>query len=234
MDDTHAREALHRRATPAKARALQRFFMTGKGAYSEHDIFIGVTVPEIRQVAAACAALKRPSILKLLRAPVHEERLLALLLLIDRYSKGNAAEQKAIFTLYLKNAAFVNNWDLVDLSAAKIVGSWLLGKDKKILDALARSRNMWERRIAIVATHAFIRDGLVNDTFHIAGILLGDQEDLIHKAAGWMLREAGKRDMKALKAFLKPRLKTMPRTMLRYAIERFPEKERQVFLQYKA
>jgi 3-methyladenine DNA glycosylase AlkD len=231
MNYRDAQRMLHQYASPAKARALKAFFKTGAGQYSEGDIFIGVKVPEIRAVSRAFKDLDPEEIDKLLCSPIHEERLLALLILIHRYDAGTELARKAIVRQYLKHTVHINNWDLVDLSAPKLLGDWLKNKDRGILKKLARSRNIWERRIAIVATHAFIREKQLDDTLRIARILLDDKEDLIHKATGWMLREAGKRDIQALKDFLQQHHTHMPRTMLRYAIERFPENERQAYLQ---
>lgn len=228
---SRVRKELHQHASPAKASVLKGFFKTGPGQYGEGDIFIGVKVPEMRRIALACGDISLKAALRLLRSPVHEERLLALLILTRRYHDGTAASKRTIIGLYLRHTAHVNNWDLVDLTAAQLLGDWLRDKDRRILRKLARSANMWERRIAIVATHAFIREGECADALHIADMLLHDKEDLIHKAVGWMLREAGKRDIRALKGFLGSRSGRMPRTMLRYAIERFPEKERQAYLQ---
>lgn len=231
MDHTDAQKSLHQHASPAKARTLRTFFKTGPGQYGEGDVFIGVKVPEVRAVAKLFKDLDLKSVVKLLHAPIHEERLLALLILIHQYNSGTVRSKKNIVRLYLQHTDHINNWDLIDLTAPRIIGTWLKDKDRGILDRLADSRNMWERRIAIVATHAFIREKQFSDTFRIARTLLHDKEDLIHKAVGWMLRETGKRDIRALKDFLKPRHSLMPRTMLRYAIERFPEQERQQYLQ---
>jgi 3-methyladenine DNA glycosylase AlkD len=161
---------------------------------------------------------------------VHEERLLALLLLVDAFQRADEADQKRLYTVYLDHTAFINNWDLVDSSAPQIVGGFLQDRSRAPLRRLARSRSLWERRIAIVATHHFIRRGDLDDTFGIAELLLDDEHDLIHKAVGWMLREAGKRDGAALRRFLNGRSSRMPRTMLRYAIERFPAAERLEYL----
>jgi 3-methyladenine DNA glycosylase AlkD len=167
---------------------------------------------------------------KSLCSKVHEERLAALLVLVHKFEKGNEAEKRTIFDFYLANARSVNNWDLVDLTAPKIAGEWLLDKDKSVLYKLAASENLWERRIAVLSTFAFIRKGMFNDCLAIAEILLYDEHDLIHKAVGWMLREIGKKDLAAEEAFLKKHYREMPRTMLRYAIERFPEKRRKAYL----
>jgi len=234
------RQALRKYASQDKARILQGFFKTGPGEYGEGDIFIGVKVPETRMVARQFAGLPLADTLRLLHSPVHEERLLALILLIQRYEQAVPEERAHIVAMYLKNTHTINNWDLVDLSAPNIVGDWLQDKDRAILKELARSRNMWDRRIAIVSTHAFIRRKDFADTFRIAHMLLKDEEDLMHKATGWMLREVGKRDLAALENFLleplssgngtTPRYQAMPRTMLRYAIERFEEDKRQNYL----
>jgi 3-methyladenine DNA glycosylase AlkD len=169
-------------------------------------------------------------VLALLRSRVHEERLLALIILVRRFARGGAADRARIHGLYLAHARWINNWDLVDLSAPQIVGDWLTNRDRSLLDRLATSPSLWERRIAIVATLALIRAGDYADTLRVADALLSDREDLIHKATGWMLREVAKRDRATVEAFLIPRCRTMPRTMLRYAIERFPEPLRQAYL----
>jgi len=231
MSHTAAEKTLYQYAHPAKARVLRTFFKTGPGQYSQGDIFMGVTVPEIRTVSKIFKDLDLKSVLKLLHAPIHEKRLLALLILIHQYNTGTLHAKRTIVKLYLDHTAHINNWDLIDLTAPKLIGDWLKDKDRRPLKRLAHSKNMWERRMAIVATHAFIRENQFADTFYIAQILLNDKEDLIHKATGWMLREVGKRDVHSLKDFLKQHLRHMPRTMLRYAIERFPENERQEYLQ---
>jgi 3-methyladenine DNA glycosylase AlkD len=224
------REQLRAHADASHAPALQRFFKTGPGEYAEGDRFIGVRVPEMRAVCRSCRGASIRAISPLLRSPVHEERLLALLLLVDAFTDGGEAQQRQIYDLYLSHTRFINNWDLVDLSAAPIVGAWLRDRSHAPLTRLARSTSIWERRIAIIATFAYIKRGELDETFRIADLLLTDSHDLIHKAVGWMLREAGKRDGAAERAFLKDRYRRMPRTMLRYAIERFPEAERQRYL----
>jgi 3-methyladenine DNA glycosylase AlkD len=234
MTSTRARQMLKTHASPAKAAILQGFFKTGPGQYGEGDIFIGVKVPEIRAIARKLSSMPVSDILSLLHSKIHEERLLSLIILTDQFDTGDTTQQKSIFDLYLNNTRWINNWDLVDISAPKIPGTWLLNKDRQILYELTRSSLMWERRIAIVSTFAFIRNNALRDTFNIAKILLNDKEDLMHKATGWMLREAGKRDVHALKGFLDTHLPAMPRTMLRYAIERFPEKERLAYLRRTA
>lgn len=217
-------------ANREKAKVLRSFFKTGPGQYGEGDIFLGITVPVLRKFARECRETTVKQTVRLLRSPVHEERLLALFLLIALFEKGDDAVRKRIYELYLENVRFVNNWDLVDLSAPNIAGAYLAERSHRPLYRMARSRELWERRIAIVATYSFIRRNDLGDTFAIAEILLGDEHDLIHKSAGWMLREAGKKDQDALERFLKRHCRTMPRTMLRYAIERFPEKKRSSYL----
>jgi len=209
---------------------LQRFFKTGPGEYGEGDRFIGVTLPVIRSVSREFRGTAIAELQKLLRSPVHEERTLALLMLVDAFKAGDEPTRRRIYDLYLSNTRFINNWDLVDCSAAQIVGGWLRGRSTVPLTRLAKSKLLWERRIAIIATFDGIRRGEFDDAFRIADLLLHDDHDLIHKAAGWMLREVGKRDGAAERAFLADRYKTMPRTMLRYAIERFPEVERRQYL----
>jgi 3-methyladenine DNA glycosylase AlkD len=210
---------------------LQRFFKTNDGQYGEGDRFIGVRVPVLRQLCRDCRGASLAQIQRLLRSRVHEERALALLLLVDAFSRADDRGRRAIYDFYLSNTRFINNWDLVDASAEHIVGAWLRERSRTPLTRLARSASLWERRIAIVGTYHFIKRGEVEETFRIADLLLGDPHDLIHKATGWMLREAGKRDPRAERAFLKDRYRTMPRTMLRYAIERFPEAERRRYLE---
>jgi 3-methyladenine DNA glycosylase AlkD len=225
------RALLRRQADGSRAASLQRFFKTGPGEYAEGDVFIGVNVPQVRTICRECRGTTVEDIQSLLGSPVHEERLLALLLLVDAFKSGTDAERRRIYRLYLASTPFINNWDLVDCSAAHIVGAWLQNRPRAALTRLARSRSLWERRIAIIATQHFIRRREFDDTFRIADILLEDDHDLIHKAVGWMLREVGNRDGRAERTFLKTRYHRMPRTMLRYAIEKFPERERRAFLQ---
>ncbi len=216
-----------------QAQILQRFFKTGPGEYGEGDIFLGIKVPQQRQVVKKCYKdLPLSEIPKILRTKVHEYRLAALLILVAKFNVKDigAAEKKKIYDLYLKNMAFINNWDLVDLSAPNIVGVYLLDKPREILYKLAKSKDLWERRIAILATFTFIRDNDFKDTLRIAKTLLHDEHDLIHKAVGWMLREVGKRDQDAEEKFLRAHYQVMPRTMLRYAIERFEEKKRKYYM----
>ncbi len=213
-----------------RAKHSKRFFKTGPGEYGEGDRFLGLTVPDLRRLARSCTDLALQDLRALLRSPVHEERLLALLVLVARFRKGGPPQQKRIYDFYMRHRRGVNNWDLVDGSAPHIVGAYLADKDRSILYQFARSRDLWERRIAILATYHFIRHDDFGDTLQIAEQLLADKEDLIQKAVGWMLREVGKRDGKAQKTFLKQHYRHMPRTMLRYAIERFPAAERQRYL----
>jgi 3-methyladenine DNA glycosylase AlkD len=209
---------------------LQRFFKTGFGQYGEGDIFLGIVVPNTRIVAKKFSDLPLYEIKKILYSRVHEERLCALLLLVEKFNKANDLEQKKIFDFYIKNAKQANNWDLVDLSAPKIVGKYLLDKSKTILYKFAKSKNLWEKRISIVSTYTFIKAGEYKDTFKIAEILMNDKHDLIHKAVGWMLREVGKISQKDEEKFLQKYYKKMPRTTLRYAIEKFPEEKRIKYL----
>lgn len=231
---TAAALALAKHADRPRAVFLARFFRTGEGEYGEGDQFIGVTVPDTRRTARDYYTLPMRETLRLLHSPLHEERLLALLILERQYLRGDKPQRQVIFDTYLRNLRYVNNWDLVDVSCAKIVGGHLLNKSRRLLTELARSSNVWKRRIAIVSTFAFLREGETKDTFRIARLLLNDKEDLIHKATGWLLREAGKRDRKGLYRFLTKHAATMPRTTLRYAIERLPPDERKHFLAMKA
>lgn len=214
-----------------KSKILARFFKTGAGQYAEGDKFIGVTVPQTRTIARKYSGLSFKDISSLMTSGVHEERLCALLILVDQFEKGDRKTKDKIFKFYLKNTRYINNWDLVDLSADKIIGAHLENKPKDILLKLAESKSLWERRISIVATFHFIKKGEPKYTLQIAKILINDNHDLIHKAAGWMLREVGKRcNEKILTDFLNQYAHLMPRTTLRYAIERFPEQKRQKYL----
>ena len=214
---------------PEKVQVLQRFFKTGKGQYGEGDIFLGITVPESRKIAIKYSSLELIDIKSLLQSKIHEERLIALLILVHRYNT-NIEERKNIFYFYLDNTNYINNWDLVDLSSHQIIGDFLKNKDRKILYQLVKSSNLWERRISIISTYAFIRNNNFEDTLKISEILLNDEHDLIQKAVGWMLREVGNRNMNIEEEFLKKHYKSMPRTMLRYAIEKFPENKRKAYL----
>jgi 3-methyladenine DNA glycosylase AlkD len=217
-------------ANAEDAKFLQRFFKTGKGEYGEGDVFIGVRVPQIRQLAKRYLDVSLEDLQALLGSRIHEERLLALILLIQRFRKSDAAGQKACYEFYVENIQHVNNWDLVDVSAEKIMGAYLFSRSRKPLETLLTSGNLWKRRMAIMATFYFIKQGDFDTTLAYAKHLLGDQEDLIHKAVGWMLREVGKRDREEEEQFLRQHYRNMPRTMLRYAIEKFPESRRRQYL----
>jgi 3-methyladenine DNA glycosylase AlkD len=233
MKAADVRKELKSMAEPEKAAILQRFFKTGPSEYGEGDIFIGVMVPQSRQVAKKFNELPLGEVRTLLYSRVHEERLVALLILAWRYSSASSSREKEeIVKFYLDHIKRVNNWDLVDLSAPNILGAHLVDRDgrRRLLYRLAGSENVWERRIAIVATHHFIRNGDFSDTLKIAEMLLQDRHDLIHKAVGWMLREVGKRDAAAEKEFLEKHCSVMPRTMLRYAIERLSERKRRRYM----
>ena len=228
------RRELSRHADPAQARALSRYFKTGPGEYGAGDQFWGLRVPQVRAVMARYPHLPLPVAADLLASPIHEVRLAALVALVSDYERGSAAVRTAIFDFYLAHTRRINSWDLVDLSAAQIVGHQVpAGKGRRVLGRLARSTNLWERRIAMVATHSHIRQGSWANTMWLATKFLQDPEDLMHKAAGWMLREVGKRDVAALREFLAAHSTRMPRTMLRYAIERLPPDERQQWLARK-
>lgn len=219
--------ALKKAADKKTAIQTQKFFKTGKGEYGEGDIFIGITVPECRELAKKYEHLSLLQIKKHLQSKIHEERQVALMILSAQYKKANKKQKEKIFKYYLKNKEHINNWDLVDGSAWEIVGAHLLDKDKDILHVLATSRRLWDRRIAIVSTMHFIRNNHFDTTLQLAEEFMNDKEDLMHKATGWLLREVGKKDQKRLEIFLDRHHKTMPRTMLRYAIERLaPEKKK--------
>jgi len=225
------RKDLNLYENPQKAEVLKRFFKTGKGQYGEGDIFLGVQVPDLRKIVRKYANIPLDNTLNLLRSKIHEERLIALLIMVEKIRRANLLERETLFKKYLENTLYINNWDLVDLSADKIVGSYLFEKPKDILYSLVASENLWERRIAVMATFDFIKKGFYEDTLKLAKILLNDPHDLIHKAAGWMLREIGKRcSQEVLEQFLLVNYKKMPRTMLRYAIERLPEDLRLQYL----
>jgi 3-methyladenine DNA glycosylase AlkD len=219
-------------ANPEKAKVLQKFFKTGKGEYAEGDIFLGISVPESRKIAKKYSFLSLNEIKSLLESKIHEERLIALLILVNNFKKSKKTpfEQRKIFEFYLANTKHINNWDLVDLSADKIAGEFVFKDGNNLLSFLARSQNLWEKRIAIISTFAFLKKRKFGETLAISEILLNDGHDLIHKAVGWMLREVGKRDLNVLEIFLKSHYKEMPRTMLRYSIEKFPEDKRQMYL----
>ena len=245
MEDTNLNNLLKdlkQKADPEKAKLLARFFKTGKGQYGEGDIFLGITVPESRKIAVKYSKLPFSDIAKLLKNKYHEARLVALLILVNKYkvlARQDLATcarpclaQKKIVDFYLANTKYINNWDLVDLSAGYILGEYIYyKKDKSILLELAKSKNLWEKRIAIISTFAFIYKGKSKWTLRIVRMLINDSHDLIHKACGWMLREVGKRVSESkLTSFLDRHSDNMPRTMLRYAIERLPEKIRKYYL----
>jgi 3-methyladenine DNA glycosylase AlkD len=220
-------------ADAQKAKILSSFFKTGPGQYGEGDRFLGIPVPKIRAFAKTCCALSLDDLQTILRSPFHEERVLALVTLTEQFKTGDGPARQAIFDFFLANTTSINNWDLVDITVPHIIGGHLFDKSRAVLHRLAKSKNMWERRIAIVATFYFIRRHQFHDTLKIAETLLEDKEDLIRKAVGWMLREVGKRDEKVLEEFLNAHVQRVSRTTLRYAIERFPEKKRKAFLQWK-
>ncbi len=224
-------KSLRELADPRIAEHSQRFFKTGPGEYGEGDLFLGIRVPVVRRQVAKFKDLPLEETVDLLRSSYHEERLCAVLLLVSKFKQGNEVEKKAIYDLYLTETGFINNWDLVDSSAHFIVGAYLNDRDKGPLYELAESDSLWERRIAIISTLYQIRRNRFEETLKIAAVLRDDREDLIHKAVGWMLREVGKRDPALERFFLKQHYKKMPRTMLRYAIEKFPQKERRAFLE---
>lgn len=233
MTGSDLARALQQAADRQRATHSARFFKTAPGEYGYGDQFLGVTVPAQRQIARQFYDLELAELEKSLHSKIHEQRLTTLIILVEKFKRGDDGMRQEIYELYLRNTKWVNNWDLVDTSAEYIVGAWLSGKDRKILTKLARSDLVWERRIAIMATFAFIKAGQSAGTLKLAKLLLHDDHDLIQKAVGWMLREVGKRvDQKILEDFLMEdmRYKTMPRTMLRYAIERLPESSRKAYL----
>jgi 3-methyladenine DNA glycosylase AlkD len=221
---------LKKAARPERCEQLQRFFKTGPAEYAEGDRFLGVYVPDVRKIARQYQDLSHKEIDTLLQSPIHEERLTALMILAEQFGRGDKRIQKRIYHYYLNRTRYVNNWDLVDLTAPRIVGAWLHGKSKTPLRRLARSTNLWERRIAIIATSYDIKQDDFTATLEIAEMLLTDKHDLIHKAVGWMLREVGKLSLKVEEAFLEQQSDTMPRTMLRYAIERFAGQKRKYYM----
>jgi len=225
---------LEEEKNPKQAELLQRFFKTGQGEYGEGDIFLGIKVPVQRQIVKEFNGLSIEEIQQLINSKIHEKRLIGLLILVEQYKKAeklkDVNKKKEIFDFYLENAKQVNNWDLVDLTASNIVGKYLLDKDRKILYQLVVSSNLWEKRIAIISTFAFIREKQFEDALKIGEILLSDSHDLIHKAVGWMLREIWKKDNTIVEEFIKKNYKNMPRTSLRYTIERMEEEKRKKFL----
>ena len=228
------RKKLKQRITLSPEKRI-RFFKVAPGDYAAHDQFLGITLPNLRQIAKEYKDLDIGSLQVLIQSKFNEERLLALIILVDRYKTSNNRIKHQIYRFYFKNLKYVNNWNLVDTSAHLIIGAQLLtARDKKILLTLAKSKNLWERRIAIVATWCFIRNQQFTWTLKLAKVLLKDPEDLIHKAVGWMLRELGKQNQQTLEDFLMQHATKMPRTMLRYAIERFPEPKRCYYLRLES
>jgi len=216
---------------PEKIEVFQRFFKTGPGDYGEGDVFLGLTVPQQRVIAKEYySEISLEEVEQLLHSKYHEFRLTALIILTYKFAKSNLSEKEKIYSLYLRNIKYINNWDLVDVTTPQIVGNYLLDKDRSILYTLAKSKELWEKRISILATFTFIRNHEYEDTLKISEHLLNDNHDLIHKAVGWMLREVGKRDQALEENFLKKYSSRMPRTMLRYAIEKFPENKRIFYL----
>jgi 3-methyladenine DNA glycosylase AlkD len=213
-------------ANPERAEHSKYYFKTGKGEYGEGQVFLGLTMPQQREVAKKYKDLPLEQVQELIESKIHTYRMIALVILTIKYKKN----PKEVFDFYLKNTQYINNWDLVDVTAHKIVGEYLLDKDRAVLYSLAKSSELWEKRISIISTFAFIRRGQLDDTIKIAEILLHDKHDLIHKAVGWMLREVGKKDKQTLTNFLDKYHKEMPRTMLRYSIERFSSEERQFYM----
>lgn len=232
----HLKNELLALGNPEKAKKSARFFKTGSGEYGEGDIFIGVTLPEQRKLVQKYSLLSLNDLNRLLQSPKHEFRMTALLLLVKKFQKGDDLLQQKCFHLYLHNTTKINNWDLVDSSAEYIVGAYLTNKKEKmiVLQKLAQSKSLWERRIAMLATFAYIKKNNANEALQVAGWLIHDPEDLLHKAVGWMLREIGKRcSIAEEELFLKKHYQQMPRTMLRYAIEHFPASQRQAYLKGK-
>jgi len=224
------KESLQKLADKNTAEVLQRFFKTGAGEYGEGDVFIGIKVPPLRKLAAEFQDTPLKSLRRLLKSEIHEERTLALMILVRQFARADENVRERIYDFYVAHTSFINNWDLVDGSAPYIVGPFLWKRDRSPLYVLAKSTSLWERRIAILSTFYFIRQNDFVDALKISELLLADEHDLIHKAVGWMLREIGKRDRAVEESFLKTRCRTMPRTMLRYAIERFPEPHRRRYL----
>ena len=228
LDCPSLKKELKKAASPKKALVLRRFFKTGPGEYGEGDVFLGVATPEARKISKKYKDMPLGEVAELLRSGAHEERSVALQIMTLRFQEGR--ERKKIYDLYLKNTKYINNWDLVDISAYKIVGAYLSERSKAPLYKLAKSKNLWERRIAMVSTFYFIKNNQFTDALKIAALLLNDGHDLMHKAVGWMLREVGKRSQAAEECFLKDYCRQMPRTALRSAIERFPERKRRAYL----
>ena len=226
-----ASEEIRALANKERANHSKKFFKTGKGEYGYGDIFLGVRTPQIRSIAKKNISISTTEMKTLIKSKYHEERLLGLIILANKYSKDKDEKvRNQLYKIYVSSFKYVNNWDLVDVTCPHVIGKHLMDKERSILYSWARSEDLWTKRIAIVSTHWFIRKNDLDDTFKIAEILLNDEHDLIHKAVGWMLREAGKRDLEKEEIFLKKHYKNMPRTMLRYSIEKFPEPKRQKYL----
>jgi len=229
-----ARDEIRALANKEIAKHSLRFFKTAKGEYGHGDIFLGVRTPQIRLIAKKHIGISTTEMKTLIKSKYHEERLLGLIILVNKYSKAKDEKSKnQLYKIYVSSFKYVNNWDLVDVTCPHIIGKHLMDNNRSILYSWAKSDDLWTKRIAIVSTHWFIRKNDLQDTFKIAEMLLNDEHDLIHKAVGWMLREAGKRDLEKEETFLKKYYKNMPRTMLRYSIEKFPEPKRQKYLKGK-
>ena len=225
------KKELAKLADPEYARHGQRFFKTGKGEYGYGDIFVGIRMPDLRKLAKQHAGLEYTDVGKLVKSKIHEERMVGLLILVNKYkTAGKEADKNKVYNFYTRHFRYINNWDLVDVTCPHIIGPHLMDKNRNVLSNWARSDHLWTRRISIVTNWWFIRNGDLTSVFKISRILLNDEHDLIHKAVGWMLREAGKQNRKALEDFLAPHYNSMPRTMLRYAIEKFPESKRRKYL----
>ena len=225
------RKDLEKLSDKERAARLQKYFKTGKGEYGQGDKFLGIRVPNLRKLAKKYKDISISQASELMKSPFHEERLLSLFVLADIFRKADNKGKKKIYGLYMKTTKFINNWDLVDASAGRIVGAYLFDCDKKPIYSLAKSKSLWERRISIMSTSYFIAQNEFADTLKIAEMLLNDKEDLIHKAVGWLLREVGKRDLELEENFLRKHYMNMPRTMLRYAIEKFPQAKRKKYLE---
>lgn len=226
------KEELKKNSNSEKAKGYQRYFKTGKGEYGEGDVFLGISMPVQREIAKKYIHLSLDDLQNLLNSKIHEYRMIALIILIKKYKKvkKNLLEKRKIYEFYMKNTSNINNWDLVDISCPHIVGDFLSREGIDILRMLAKSDNLWERRISVISTFALIKKRNLGDSLALADMLLKDEHDLIHKAVGWMLREVGKKNTDVLEIFLSTRYKNMPRTMLRYAIEKFPEEKRKKYL----